>query len=204
MNDIIFYDMMKYVNLKMKIEKLCCLNDVWLTRIWKCINGMRYPMPSYKFLHNVDDELYLSENIKNKLLLCKLIKNNSIDVYEEQWVIKWSSKNGYKDIVELLLKDDGVDPTYNNNNTIVLATFNGNIDVVKLLLMDGRSDPSAKDNCAIHVSSRCGHIDIVKLLLNDIRVNPCANNNYAIRKAFEYERRDIVKLLLKDERVNPL
>lgn len=58
--------------------------------------------------------------------------------------IRWASKNGYSEIVELLLADKRVDPTAQDNYAIRRASARGRVEVVKLLLADKRVDPSGK------------------------------------------------------------
>ncbi len=51
--------------------------------------------------------------------------------------------------VELLLKDDRVDPSAYDNYAVKYASERGHRDVVQLLLTDSRVNPSSGDNYAI-------------------------------------------------------
>jgi len=119
----------------------------------------------------------------------------------DQGIIK-ASKNGYLQIVELLLTL-GSDPSTKNNNAIRSASENGHLAVVERLLKDPRVDPSAKNNNAIRLASVRGYLAVVERLLQDARVNPSAENNEAIRNANKNEHLEVVKRLLQDPRVNP-
>jgi len=54
-------------------------------------------------------------------------------------------KNDYLEVVELLLKDDRVDPTTDDNYTIRLASRNGHVEVVELLLETPKIPLSVKN-----------------------------------------------------------
>jgi len=112
---------------------------------------------------------------------------------------KWSDPDVFKEI----LKEEGVDPSADDNYAIRWAAQNGHLEVVKLLLKDKRVDPGAVDNAAIQWASRDGHLEIVKLLLEDKRVDPGADDNLAIQWAAEKGHLEVVKILLKDKRVDP-
>jgi hypothetical protein len=49
-----------------------------------------------------------------------------------------TSKNGHVKIVELLLRDWGINPSTHYNDELVKTAKNGYINIVKLLLHDGK------------------------------------------------------------------
>ncbi len=104
---------------------------------------------------------------------------------------------------KVLLADQRVDPSAENNWDIIWASKKGHLEIVKLLLADPRVDPSDNNNFAIQWASNNGHLEIVKLLLADKRVDPSARHNHAILWASEGGHPEIVKLLLADQRVDP-
>jgi ankyrin repeat protein len=63
-----------------------------------------------------------------------------------------ASENGHLEIVQLLLADDRVDPSANDNYPIRIALENGHLQIVQLLLADRRVDPSALDNYAVQLA----------------------------------------------------
>ena len=69
--------------------------------------------------------------------------------FQKNLVMCIASEKGYYKLVEKLLLDPHVDPSFNMNAAIRLASRNGKFDIVKLLLSDSRVDPSDKDNEAI-------------------------------------------------------
>ena len=113
------------------------------------------------------------------------------------------------DKVKSLLVNEKVNPTYNNNYAIRLASENGHYNVLKLLLGDNRVINFFKiaddSNWAIRWASQNGHYNIVKLLLEDKRVinffKIADRDNLAIRLASKNGHYNIVKLLLEDNRV---
>jgi ankyrin repeat protein len=124
-------------------------------------------------------------------------------IVEHRAAIRYASKNGHDKVIELLLKNDKVDPAADNNFAIRCASANGHVKVVEALLKDGRADAAADQNFAIRCASQNGHVEVVQLLLNDGRVDPSAENNFAIRCASQNGHDKVVQLLLKDERVDP-
>ena len=79
--------------------------------------------------------------------------------------------------VKLLLKNENVNPSKNNNWSIQLASENGHVDIVKLLLKDTRVNPSDSNNWAIQIASENGHFDIVNLLWQVQRVKDTLEND---------------------------
>ena len=75
------------------------------------------------------------------------------------------------DVVRLLLTDERVDPTAQNDYAIRKASEDGLLDVVRLLLEDGRANPAAENNAAVRIAQERGHNDIVELLASDPRVS---------------------------------
>jgi hypothetical protein len=104
--------------------------------------------------------------------------------------------------VAKMLKD-GIDPSFNDNISIKVASVNGYPDIVKLLLKDPRVNSGVNDNFPIRSASERGHTEVVKLLLSSENTDPSAEDNEAIRRASQNGRYEIVKMLLSDERVNP-
>ena len=87
-------------------------------------------------------------------------------------------KNNDINNVKSLLNDKRIDPSYDNNFAIQLASQNGHIDIVKLLLKDKRVDPSHDNNYIIRFAYNEGYLDIVNLLWQDQRVkNSLKNHN---------------------------
>ena len=72
---------------------------------------------------------------------------------------------GYTEIVKLLLADERVDPTWNDNKAIRVASKKGYTEIVKRLLSDSRVNPEAFDNEAIKSAYKNNHIEVIKLLI---------------------------------------
>lgn len=114
MNDIVFYDMMKYVNVKMKIEKMCCLNNEWMGAVWKGMKGTNANMDDilkikkyYVSGKTINySRVIITNNAKiiNKNCMIKMLKYNIIAV--TNCLCEWVSDNGYTEIIPLLLDDD--------------------------------------------------------------------------------------------------
>ena len=120
-----------------------------------------------------------------------------------QEVFYFICKFGFTNLYHKYLNKKDVDPSLNNNYSIMIASKMGNFDIVELLLKNSKVDPSADNNYIIRSASFKGHIDIVNRLLEDPRVDPSAKNNFAIRWASRIGHLDIVNRLLEDPRVDP-
>jgi len=168
-------------------------------RLWEAVKSRYRATNSFKEAVNLctqpltqDHYNYLCKNyLKDEVLrICELALSppfscSHIDLTaaDNNFAIRWSSKNGHSSIVDLLLQDSRVDPAADNNFSIRWASENGHSSVAGLLLQDSRVDPTASDNYAIKRASENGHSSVVKLLLQDSRVDPAADNNLAIRFA---------------------
>ena len=102
--------------------------------------------------------------------------------------------------LELLLNDNRMDPTVNDNFLIRESSKRGRIDLVKLLLKDGRADPAVGDNSPIIEASYKGHTKVVKALLEDIRVDPTTGKNHAMEWAIADIHPKTVIVLSRDGR----
>lgn len=74
------------------------------------------------------------------------------------------------EIVRILLEDGRVNPSFDNNLPIRIATKNGNDRIVRLLLADDRVDPTINNNELLDIALNEGRYDIVELLKRDKRV----------------------------------
>jgi hypothetical protein len=57
------------------------------------------------------------------------------------YAIRWASRNGHLEVVKLLLEDPRVNPADEDNDPIRSSSINGHLEVVKLLLEDPRVAP---------------------------------------------------------------
>jgi ankyrin repeat protein len=174
--------------------------------------------------------LYNRINIVKLLLEDRRVNSpySKTDIYE---LFISAIKGGWTDIVELLLKEEILDPSESNNDAIMIAAENNNVDIVELLLSDPRINPfdfhdyiGTKSYKHIKIvkllladsrfTLNCGAImfqyacsdqltKIVRLLLKDSRIDPSKSDNYCINYASKNGHTKIVKILIKHPRVNP-
>uniref|UniRef100_A0A6C0C5D5 Uncharacterized protein n=1 Tax=viral metagenome TaxID=1070528 RepID=A0A6C0C5D5_9ZZZZ len=78
--------------------------------------------------------------------------------------LRIAAKNGFSDIVKILLDDGRSDPASLQNYAIKIASENGFANTVKLLLQDKRVDPSAENDYSLRMATANGHIRCVDLL----------------------------------------
>lgn len=110
------------------------------------------------------------------------------------------------DKIKKLLEDPEVDPSFNDNEAIRVASMLGLDNVIQLLLHHEKVDPAARDNEAIRVAAGNGHLAAVQVLLASGKVNPGARNSEALRMPLSKYRNgseQIVELLLKHPDVDP-
>jgi ankyrin repeat protein len=134
--------------------------------------------------------------------------------------MEWA--NGHLSIAKYLYTI-GVDPTYDHNRAIILASSNGHLDVIKYLCTVGANpfvaqnyplmsasenghlhvvqylcsigaDPRAFFDSAIRWASVNGHLPVVKYLYS-LGADPTSNNDYAIIGASRYGHLSMVEYL---------
>jgi len=66
---------------------------------------------------------------------------------------------GHIDVVEILLKDSNIDPTYKNNKGLKHVSKNGHLNVVKLLLQDPRINLNRNDFVLIQLPNSIHNIN---------------------------------------------
>lgn len=105
------------------------------------------------------------------------------------------NNNDIDKVKELL--DEGYDPSLNDNDASVLASFKGYLDILKLLVRDRRVNLRNTD--AIHLAAKNGHLDVVKFLLNK-RAFHKENLYYIAEDALENSHIEVVKTLAQHNR----
>ena len=178
---------------------------------------------------------YASEK-DNVFLLNKLLRNKRFDFIGMggiDFAMRCAAKYGSGAVMELLIKEYGVDPSFGGNRYLKIASKHGRIDIVNQLLLDLRVqsaggfqsayglsaeeghmevarrlldedfDPSIYNNEFMRDACRSGHLILVDKLLEDPRVDPSARNNHALHLACENGHLNVVDRLLRDPRVDP-
>lgn len=80
-------------------------------------------------------------------------------------LLEYASEYNFFKIVELLLKNENINPCTRFNYSLRVASKNGHIEAVKLLLKHNKVDPTDLNNEAILSALKKNHIEIVKLLI---------------------------------------
>jgi hypothetical protein len=143
----------------------------------------------------------------------KKIVNKTMPVEMDIEFLTMVIETGDIETVRRALEDQKVDPSDDDNASIIVASEGGHLEIVELLLKwigpnGERVDPGTRDNSPIRLAIENGELEMVKLLLKDSRVDPSDNDNYVIRFASRFGYLEIVKLLLNwvgpnGERVDP-
>jgi len=109
---------------------------------------------SIKHLLKPKDKDYIIKQIEH---LSDFDKFKKACQYGALWLVKY-------------LIQQGIDPSFEDNIAIRIASHNGYLDIVKELLKDQRVDPSINNNYAIDWAIMSDHKDVAKELLKDQRV----------------------------------
>ena len=125
--------------------------------------------------------------------------------------LMYASRDGHTEIVELLLRVEGIDFNAKDKNgytALMSASYNGHTEIVELLLRVEGIDVNTKDkdgDTALRLAASNGHTEIVKLLLGvkGIDVNAKNNDGWTILMSASYNgHTEIVELLLDVKRID--
>jgi ankyrin repeat protein len=113
-----------------------------------------------------------------------LIKSQLFDpAHNNNFALRRSSRDGYKPIVELLLKDRRCDPAAVNNWnhwSLLNACQYNHPEIVKLILNDRRVDPSYNNRDLLMYACRSRFREVVELLLRGMRsIGECSRDSMA-------------------------
>ena len=126
-----------------------------------------------RLLNDEHISFIFTEDDKNKALM-EASKNNHTKVVKrlleaganpDNRTFFNACNNGNVEVVKILLKDYGIDPSSNDNIALLAACRGGNLKIVDLLLNHVSVDPSAQNNGALVIASEYGHLKVVKRLL---------------------------------------
>src|SRR5690242_13380065 len=113
-------------------------------------------------------------------LMKKMIDNDEIDLtLLDSYALRQAAKNGYLEVVCLLLSDYRVDPSA-RDYSIIYASLVRYCIVAQTLLRYHQVDLSDVDNYTIAWASEGGHLEVFKLLLSDPQVDPSKCENASI------------------------
>ncbi|KAJ3006264.1 UNVERIFIED_CONTAM: hypothetical protein HDU68_004183 [Siphonaria sp. JEL0065] len=138
-------------------------------------------------------------------LVRRVLENSSFGSNDRHRALMEAARIGVKsiDCLQVLLENDSLDPSDNDNAALVQAATKGHADVFRFILQDKRIDPSKPNNSAFIGACYAGNLEIVNLLLRDPRVHPGDQLNKALYNACLNGHVQIVRLLLADTRVDP-
>ena len=105
--------------------------------------------------------------IVEELLKYKEIPWNSKYIWEEIALTTALKKKHYK-IVKLLLDDGRVDPSYDNNIALILASDYGKTEIVEKILQDKRVNSTIDKNFALTLAKDYGYQEIADLLVESL------------------------------------
>jgi ankyrin repeat protein len=157
------------VHVAMLCRNACASGNLALLEVWINarfpikINGTTDGLTDYN-----GDLLYVaSAHGRDNIVRYLLGDVSNSDIYR---ALKEAVKRGHTNVVDVLLQDKRVDPTYDDQFVLTDACRNGNATMVKRLLLDSRIDPTYKKNDALYVSLANNNHRIVELLCADGRL----------------------------------
>lgn len=152
----------------------------------------------FSYLNNrelYESTLTLSKHLHD-IAWCSLDKS-----IRGNYPIKWASATNRVFLLQRLLKDEGVDPSTDQNAPLLLACEKGYLDIVKCLLMDNRVDPSQDGCSSLLIACQKGHLSIVKELIDSGRLDISPVYELAMHIAKDNGHVDIVRLLKKESSI---
>jgi ankyrin repeat protein len=147
-----------------------------------------------KYSKNIYDDFIKSVKIGNIKNINTLIKNGADIHVDDDYALRWSSKNGHIEVVKFLI-EKGANIHAKNDYALRCSSGNGHIEIVKFLIEKG-ANIHAKDDYAIRYSSENGHIEVVKLLVQN-GANIHADDDYALRWSSENGHIEVVQFLIE-------
>jgi ankyrin repeat protein len=134
--------------------------------------------------------------------LVRLLLSHADPSNDKNLSLCYAVQFGHADIVELLLSDQRIDPSI-NQNTLKFACRFGYDRVVQLLLDDGRTDPRVEYHSPVYIAIKRGWTNIVTMLLNDPRIEIEKHGNFFIIETIENDRIDMMEMILTNQRFAP-
>ncbi|KAN0068547.1 Ankyrin repeat-containing domain protein [Elaphomyces granulatus] len=123
-----------------------------------------------------------------------------------------AAKKGHVDMVELLLKVDGIDSNFGGHSQsapLIVAAARGHSDVVELLLATAHVDPDVRDQhgaSPLYYACKWGYVSVVKQFLSrdDVDINALAFDGAStpLRAACFHGLVEIVDLLLAKDGID--
>lgn len=155
------------------------------------------------------DNSYIKPSASNNKALYQACKRRSVEAARllladtrfklKKWnPLIYCAKNGRKEILALLLKDERFEPSIFFNRAIRMASLKGRTECVKLLVKERRVNPFDRNYEALHNATCLGHQKVVEILLEYGHIE-----SRAIKEAIEHSLRnkqfEISKILFQSK-----
>ena len=153
----------------------------------------------YKDINFHVEELFLIACGCGSLKVVDYLANNfDIDYANNNYYFRNACKNGYLELVELLLeKYPNINIRINNDKAFRFACHNGHLAIVKLLLERCPNIFVNTNDCeAFRYACRNGHFEIVKFLSENYEIDINSENGEALVYACKNDNYDIITYLL--------
>lgn len=94
----------------------------------------------------------------------------NLSVSDIEPLFRLATSGNHPRVVELLLQDTRVDPSFKNKAIAMAAARAGYVKIVKILLKDKQIDPAGDSQLSLKTAIQYGHVKIVRLLLRHKKV----------------------------------
>jgi ankyrin repeat protein len=168
-------------------------------------------------MSTADESLYwacFSGSKKSQII--ELVNQNNVNYvhpHSGDTPLHQACKQGWLDIVEMLIEKYGCDPnvvTKRNEGLLHYACQYGHINVITLLIEKYGCNPNVvtnNDESLLHYACIYGHIDVVKLLTEKYGCDPnvvTKSNESLLHYACRCGHIDVVKYLINKHHLNPI
>ncbi|KAI8616945.1 hypothetical protein BC830DRAFT_1167399 [Chytriomyces sp. MP71] len=117
-----------------------------------------------------------------------------------QKAFKVACRRNWVDIVELLLKVEGLDPGMDNDWCLVTAVSLGHMRLFQVLVQDRRTDIAAQNQECIITAVNRGNSALLSMILQNPRVDTNARDCHAMHVALARGHTTMVEILAQDHR----
>ncbi|KAJ3078311.1 hypothetical protein HDU99_000650 [Rhizoclosmatium hyalinum] len=107
-----------------------------------------------------------------------------------------ASQNGHAECLQLILRDQSVNPNAHDSSSLLMALQNGRHEVIKVLLEDPRTDVSCCKGEVFTLACKHGYFDIISRQVGALNVLPTV---FHLTEALRFKHEDVAVYLLSNK-----
>jgi len=169
------------------VELACTLNKVDILSFF--VDKMEFELK---------DQFFITACLNNALEVVQYFLTKNIDVFMlNNYPMFIVCKYGYLDLLKLFLQHTGVDPTFNDNEMLIVAGQYGQIQMVNYLISLG-CDPYARNNFIIKMACEFNNLPMIQSYAN---ANLSITNDliYCLNICISLDHSEILSFYLQNE-----